>query len=365
MLFRIAGFLSVLGAAAIGFGDASLAGQINTGAPTGAYNGTFCPPLAAALKKNKFDFACTPSDGSLENIQRASGDPAQLGYSQLDAFTLGAEDLGNTALFTRIRSDIARECLFMVTRNRGITNFGEVASVATQLRFVLPPAKSGSAATFHLLQRIDPQGLGLARNVTFADSTADAVNQALQSDDTVTLFVQFPDPANELFKSIAKQGGNIVPVIDRSILRQEADGEKLYFADETEITPAKWTKSADKIVTACTPMVLFTGASDRIKDDAARKDQDDLVRTIRALPLDDLHPKESALAILWRKSKAFSADNVEKLLKMSDKAREQAKPTIDAAMKKAKEMTDAAQKQAKDLIDKAQKSTGTDTGTSN
>ena len=357
MLLRIAAVLTVLGA------STAFAGQINTGAPTGAYNGTFCPPLAAALKKNKFDYACTPSDGSLENVQRASGDPTQVGFSQLDAFTLAGEDLGNPNLFTRIRSDIARECLFMVTRNRGLGSYGDVASVATQLRFVLPPAKSGSAATFHLLQRIDPQGLGMARNVTFANSTSDAVDEALKSDDTVTLFVQFPDPANDLFKSIAKQGGNIVPVLDRSILRQEADGEKLYFADETEITPAKWTKSADKIVTACTPMVLFTGASDRIKDDGARKDQDDLVRTIKALSVDDLHPRESALTILWRKSKAFSADSVEKLLKMSDKAREQAKPTLDAAMKKAKELAEKAQQQAKDLIDKAQKPAGADPGT--
>ena len=41
----------------------------------------------------------------------------------------------------------------------------------------------------------------------------------------MTLFVQFPDPTNARFKAITKQGGNIIPVIDRSILRQEADGE--------------------------------------------------------------------------------------------------------------------------------------------
>ena len=364
MLFRIAGATAVLGAAAL-LASTAMAGQINTGSANGAYNSTFCPPLAAALKKNKFDYACTPSDGSLENIQRASGDPTQLGFSQLDAFTLAGEDLGNPNLFSRIRSDIARECVFMVTRNRGVSNFGEVASVATQLRFVLPPEKSGSAATFHLLQRIDPQGLGLARNVTYAASASDAVNAALADDETVTLFVQFPDPGNDLFKSIIKQGGNIVPVIDRSILRQEAGGEKLYYADETEITPAKWNKSAEKVVTACTPIVLFTGNSERVKDAAARKDQDDLVRTIKALALDDLHPKESALTVFWRKSKALSAEGVEKLLKMSDKAREQAKPTIDAAMKKAKEMTEAAQKQAKDLLDKATKPADAGTTTNN
>jgi len=360
MLVRVLAAAALLGLAPI-----AVAGQINTGGETGAYHATFCPPLAEALHKNKFDFTCTASDGSLENIQRAAGDPTQIGFSQLDAFSLQSEDLGAPNLFTRVRSDIARECVFMVTRNRGITNFGEVASVAQQLRFVLPPAKSGSVATFRVLQRIDPQGLGMARNITYASTVDDAINEALKSDDTFTLFVQFPDPNNERFKLIAKQGGNIVPVIDRAILRQEADGEKIYFADETEITPAKWTKSAAKIVTSCTPMLLFTGASDRIADASARKDQDDLVRTIRALPLADLRPKESVLAALWRRGAALSAQGVEKLLALSDKAREQAKPTLDAAMKKAQEMSAEAQKQAKGLLDKAQKATKTGDGTSN
>ena len=336
----------------------ALAGQINTGGETGAYHATFCPQVAAALRKNKFDFACTPSQGSLENIQRAAADPSQVGFSQLDAFALETENLGNDKLFTRIRADIARECLFLVSRNRGVSNFGQIAAVASQLHFVLPPQKSGSAATFQLLQRIDPEGLGLARNVTYAASVDDAITQAMASDDAVTLFVQFPDPANARFQAIAAAGGNIVPVIDRAILRQEANGEKVYFADETEIAPPKWNKSAEKIVTACTPLILFTGASDRIADANDRKDQDDLVRTLRSLTVDELRPQVSTLTMLWRKTKALSAQSVEKLMALSDKAREQAKPTIDAAIKKAQEMSEEAKKQAADLIEKAKKATG-------
>lgn len=333
------------------------AGQINTGGETGAYHASFCPPVAAALKKNQFDYACAASQGSLENVQRTAADAAQVGFSQLDAFALETDNLGNANLFTRIRSDLARECLFVVTKNRGVTSFGQIAAVASQLRFVLPPAKSGGAATFQLLQRIDPQGLGLARNVTYANSVDDALNEALSGDDVVTLFVQFPDPSNARFKFLAKAGANIVPVIDRQILRQEIAGEKIYFAEETEIAPPKWNKSADKIATACTPMLLFTGASERIGDANERKDHEDLVRTLKGLDAAELRPKESALITFWRKTKALSAKSVEKLMDMSEKARKEAEPTIDAAMKRAKEMTDEATKQAKDLIDKAQKGT--------
>lgn len=334
-------------------GAAAEASQINTGGETGAYQTTFCPRLEEALRKNKFDYQCTPSEGSRENIQRSVADPSQIGYSQLDIFYLEAENLGRNDLYTEVRSDFARECLFMVTRNRQITNYGQVAAAAGQLRFVLPPAKSGSAGTFEFLQRIDPDGIGLAQEIVYADSTDDAINEALAADDLVTLFVQFPDPNNARFKSIAKQGGNIVPVIDRKILRQEMNGQKIYFAEETEINLPKWSKSADKVVTACTPMVLFAGAPGLIADGNLRKDQEDLVRTVQALPLEDLRPKEGFFAKIWKKTKSLSAQSVEKMLKLSEDARQQAEPMLKDAMTKAKEMTEQAKQQAQELIDKA------------
>lgn len=333
--------------------SAAKASQINTGGETGAYQTTFCPRLEEALHKNKFDYQCTPSEGSRENIQRSVADPSQIGYSQLDIFMLEAENLGRNDLYTEIRSDFARECLFMVTRNRQLTSFGQIATAAGQLRFVLPPAKSGSAGTFEFLQRIDPEGLGMAQEISYADSTDDAINQALSADDLITLFVQFPDPGNARFKSIAQQGGNIIPVIDRSILRQEMGGQKIYFAEETEINQPKWHKSADKVITACTPMVLFTGAPSLITDGNLRKDQEDLVRTVQALPVEDMRPKEGFFAKIWKKTKALSAQSVEKIVKLSEDAREKAEPMLKDAMDKAKEMTEQAKEQAKELIDNA------------
>lgn len=342
-----------LAAAFLLSGAAAEASQINTGGETGAYQTTFCPRLEEALRKNKFDYQCTPSEGSRENIQRSVADPSQIGYAQLDIFMLEAENLGRRDLYMEIRSDFARECLFMVTRNRDLTSYGQVAAAAEQLRFVLPPSKSGSAGTFEFLQRIDAEGLGRAQEITYADSTDDAINQALAADDLVTLFVQFPDPGNARFKSIANQGGNIVPVIDRNILRQEMGGQKIYFAEETEINLPKWNKSADKVITACTPMVLFTGAPALISDGNLRKDQEDLVRTVQALPVEDLRPKEGFFAKIWKKTKSISAQSVEKMLKISEEAREKAKPMIQDAMDKAKEMTEQAKEQAQELIDKA------------
>ena len=89
-----------------------------------------------------------------------------------------------------------------------------------------------------------------------------------------------------------------MPVIDRTILRQEIGGKKIYFAQETQVEDAQWIKSGRKVVTACTPLVVFTGAPDRVQGEQARKDHDDLIRTVAALKSGSLLPEESLFQTL-------------------------------------------------------------------
>lgn len=327
----------------------SAGGQINTGGETGSYFGKFCPLVRDALKKSKFDYSCVTSRGSRENILRISGTPTDIGFSQLDVFKHENDLLGGRELFSVIRSDIARECIFMVSRNKELANFGRVSAIADRLRIILPPEKSGSAGTFEYLQALDPDGLGSAVEIEYAGSTDEAIKRALASDDAITLFVQFPDPDNARFKLIDKLGGHFIPVISRAVLRQQVGGEKVYFAQETDIANAKWHKAGKKVVTACTPMILFTGKSDRIDDAVKREDHKDLIATLRAMDQAAFVPKRGFFSRMWRKTKALSGAGVEKLIKMTDEAREKAKPYVD----KAKDATDKALRKAKDATKKA------------
>ena len=104
---------------------ATSANQINTGAETGAYHSTFCPALEAQLAKSKFEHKCTTSEGTADNMSRVAADARQIGYGQLDIFALEAPALGGAKTFTRLRNDDVRECVFAVTRNREILNYGD------------------------------------------------------------------------------------------------------------------------------------------------------------------------------------------------------------------------------------------------
>ena len=330
------------------------ANQINTGGPNAPYHASFCPVLKSHLKLAQFDYACTPSSGTRENIERVLGNPRQLGYGQLDVFVQEARALKGEGALTILRQDDARECVFAATRNKDVTNYGELSGFAGRLRFILPPAGSGSAATFQFLRGLDADGLGRAKSVTNAASTEEAIREALSADDTVSLFVQFADPDSERFALIRKLGGHVVPVIDRTILRQEVDGRKIYFAQETQVEAAEWIRSGRKVVTACTPLVLFTGKPEQVQGEQARKDHADLIRTVSALQAGALLPEESLYQKLIKRTKELSGTSTEKMLELTDQAREKAKPYTDQALDKAKEIGDQA-KQATERATEAAK----------
>lgn len=119
------------------------ADRINTGAADGPYQKHFCGVLAQQLKLAQFDFACAPSAGTRETVERVLADPHQLGYAQLDAFAFLTKELKAEAAFTIVRHDDVRQCLYAVTRNPQLTNWGEVSANAQRLRVVLPAADFG------------------------------------------------------------------------------------------------------------------------------------------------------------------------------------------------------------------------------
>ena len=322
------------------------AAQVNTGGPGGAYHASFCPALTEQLRLAQFDYRCTPSGGTRENMERVLADPRQLAYGQLDVFVLESRQLKAETSFAIARQDDVRECVFAVTRNKEVTNYGQLAAYADKVRFILPPAGSGSAGTFAFLRSIDADGLGKARSVTNAASADDAVREALAADDTVSLFVQFADPDSPRFELVRKLGGHVVPVVDRTILRQEIAGKKIYFAQETQVENAQWIKSGRKVVTACTPLVLFTGAPDRVQGEQARKDHTDLIRTVADLKSNSLLPEESLFQRLLKRTKELSASGTEKVLEATEQAREKAKPYTDKALDTAKEASDQAKQAA-------------------
>lgn len=348
------GVFSAASVAGISAPGSAVADKIHTGGQNGVYHSVLCPLLKVQLEKAQLPYVCTPSTGSGETLARITAEPRHIGYTQLDVLALENEKGGAKDRFAIARSDDTRECLFLATRNKQFSTYGDIQAYAHTLRFILPPKTSGAAATFDFLQKIDADGLGKAKSVTYADSADDAIRQALSAEDTLALFVQVPDPATAVFKAVNEGGGQMIPVIDRTILRQQIGGQKVYFAEETEVAQAAWAHSGKKVVTACTPVVVVTGDPARVAEGKARQEHKDVIATIQKLKPEDLLPQQSLLDRVLKRTKELSALSIEKMMDVSEKARVASKP----AMEKAKEATEKAYEKAKeatkDAMDKVQ-----------
>ena len=323
-------------------GGAAVATTIHTGDDTEALHTRYCPELAKQLSRARFDYTCAWSPGTTRNVKAVTDNPRHIGMGQLDVFAHEAVKHATPPVLTQIRSDDIRQCLFAVSRQRDLKTYGELAARAAQLRFILPAPASDSTATFRLLQQIDLPGLGATKNVQHATSALDAVRAALTSDDGVAFFVQFPDPEDRTFRLVRELGGHFIPIIDREILRQQINSQKIYYAQETQVANAEWLEAGQKVVTTCTPSVVFTGSSASITDEQARRDHDDLIATVRALRPDALLPQESNFARALQRTKELSATSAEQLMKASEQAREKAKPYLESAKEAADKAIEAA-----------------------
>jgi len=326
---------------------------IHTAGKTGAYHSHFCPALSSVLDQHNYNPDCRTSDGTADNLRQISQQPSHFGYGQFDVFALNAQRYGGRQQFEIVRNDDVRECVFAATRRKDMTNYGEVAVFASQLRFYLPPRGSGSAGTFQFLQQIDPEGLALAQKVRLMASPDAAIRAALKDPDGVAFFVQFADPRNARFKLIQDLGGHVVPVIDAAILAQRVDGRPIYHAQETQVTNSKWLRAGQTVITACTPLLLLTGAASRLKDVEQRRAHQRLIDTIRAMRAQTLLPAEPLFARILKRTKQLSAQGVDRLVTLSRQARDRAKPLVDRAQKAGSKLIERAKDGADHLINRA------------
>ena len=100
-------------------------------------------------------------------------------------------------------------------------------------------------------------------------------------------------------------------------------------------------------MTACTPLVVFTGQLDRVQGETARKDHADLIRTVTAMKR-ELAAARGICSWTARSSAPRSCppSAPRSALELTDQAREKAKPYTDKAMEKAKEIGDQAKQAA-------------------
>lgn len=302
------------------------ADKIHAGGKGGAYLGTFCPPLEAALKRARFKYTCAESAGTPDNIAKVQASPNDLGFVQLDVYSRwAAANKEQAAKLKIIRRDIACEGVWFVTKkvdlNKDLTDLGAIAGGARRTNFVLPPEKSGSVETFAFLGEIDPNGIGRAqkKNTRNVASVTVMLNEIASGDGTeVGTFTQFADPSNANIKLMVEKGLQVIPAVSRAMLGAEVEGEKVYQLQEFSFKASFIGMGGQSYTTACTPVAIITGSPAAFKDKADQDEQDALIKKVAAVPAPDLLPADDKIASILKNAKVLGSAATEKLLDGAD-----------------------------------------------
>lgn len=301
---------------------------INTGGPSGAYHSTFCPPIPPVLANAYFQgYQCVPSAGTLENILRVVSQPTNIGFVQFDVFARElAQRPGELGRLSVIRSDIACEGLWMITRNPDL-DFGRVLGLSRRIQFVLPAQASGSAASFNYLRSIDPEGLGRApdANITYLQDATAVINRIADSNQgEVGFFVQFADPRNANIRLMVEKGLRIVPVISREILRARVGDTPVYQAQSFQLSGGGFLNiggRAQTATTACTQVALITGGPESFSDRNGQDDAREMVQRLQQVPRDALMPQDNAIQAILRGATRLSQGAVDQAVAGVESAR--------------------------------------------
>lgn len=257
-------------------GPTAGAQSIYAGSPTGSYTNDFCPMVVKAVRKEYFQHRCVTSQGTGDNIQKVLADPTSIGIGQLDVLAGFIE--AHPGQLTVVDPNIGFECLFAVTRDPAVIRLG---NLAPRMPIALPPERSGSTASFSFLQSLD-RSLAELRDISYYDSALTAVKAVTDGDAALAFFVQAANVDNPVFEAINEAELTFVPVVNRQILRREAAGINVYEPREVGVTPTLFGfGQPEKVITTCTPVVLFTGNPGKFPaDSTAREDQEVLVKAL-------------------------------------------------------------------------------------
>src|SRR5262249_38185565 len=147
--------------------------------------------------------------------------------------------------------------------------------------FILPPDGSGSAATFKTLMQLDPNGIGRAKNISYANDVSSMLDQ-VAAGNGVGLFVQFADPSNAIIRKVVDLKLEVVPVISKEVVRAKIGDETPYQVQEFTFSEAGLFSSAVTHKTACTPVVIITGNPPALPQ-VDQNDQAEMVKTIQSI----------------------------------------------------------------------------------
>jgi hypothetical protein len=216
----------------------------------------------------------------------------------------------------------------MVTRHNdmAVVKFGQIVGSARRLQFAV--ADGGSRASFEFLQKVDPNGLGRARNIQVVENATAAIDRVASGGADVGFFVQYAEPSNPNIKLLQERKLRTVPVVNSELIAAKVADMPVYKVQTFSLSTWGSMGGDGQYTTACTPAVIITGSPESVVDPNDANDQRALFNKIKAAPAAAFLPKDGWLARFISGTRSVPEPALKNML-----------AAYDAAKKKAEQIT--------------------------
>lgn len=282
---------ATLALAAPAFADDAV---IMTGGAKGDYFLYFAPPVQKLLMRAWIDAPIRESKGTPDSMDFVLDHQTSYLIAQGNVYAEMAKDSKYAGKFKELTAAVGNEVVLAIVNQRTFErskgSFTAIADHATAVRFALPPIGSGPRFTFEQLKRLDPNGLGKARNTDEFKSLDEAIEAVGRGEDDATLIVQFANPDNARFKRVNKLGLHFIGVVLSAMKALTLPSGAQAFS----LCPDVDVGAKEPVSTACSPILALTGAAN---------DNADLDKVFANVSPADFTPVESGFAAFWKKAK--------------------------------------------------------------
>jgi hypothetical protein len=159
-------------------------------------------------------------------------------------------------------------------------------------------ADGGSRASFEFLQKVDPNGLGRARNIQVVENATAAIDRVASGGADVGFFVQYAERSNPNVKLVQERKLRTVPVVNHELIAAKVADMPVYKVQTFSLNAWSSMGRDGQHTTACTPAVIITGSPESIVDPNDANEQRALFNKIKTAPAAAFLPKEGWLARL-------------------------------------------------------------------
>ncbi|MGF1503064.1 MAG: hypothetical protein ACFBSD_14735 [Paracoccaceae bacterium] len=244
-----------------------------------------------------------PSNGAIANAEACATETDNIcfGIGQ-GGLSYDAVTRGDTQI---IRNDLPGECAMAFTKEPRLPNWASVVANAQRVTFVAAEG-SGSAAFIERVFATEPELQGITPRFNYVSGLENQLAAVASTRGALGVFYAYPNPIEGTINEAADDDFTIMGILSPAVAKEDP----AYYLNRRAPFELSWfgLGSTKTVPAMCSKALLFAGQPERITDEWARGDYEEMIQKLKDAPAEAFIPDGGPLADLMETVEGLSEE---------------------------------------------------------